>query len=209
MFNLHLLHFISHYGYIAIAFLLAGGIFGFPIPDELLMIFSGYLVFCGHLKFGTTIIWAFIGSICGMSISYLIGKYVGLPALHRFGKHLGITEHRFAKFHQWFERFGKFAIPIGYFIPGIRQVNAFSSAVAEMSYREFAVYAYPGALLWVSVFVSLGWYLGKDWMRFKELFHNYEYIVAGAVLVALLFFVIQFIVRKDKDSPTPEKTLNS
>ena len=69
-----LLQWISQYGYLAIFFLLMLGIVGLPIPDEVLLTFSGYLVFKGQLALAPTMASAFLGSICGVSVSYSIGR---------------------------------------------------------------------------------------------------------------------------------------
>jgi hypothetical protein len=46
---------LNHYGYLGIFLLLALGIFGPPVADELLLLFLGYLVLKGNLDFIPTI----------------------------------------------------------------------------------------------------------------------------------------------------------
>ena len=64
---------VFHYGYAGIFFLLVLGIVGLPIPDETLLTFAGYLVFRNHLKLTPVYAAAFLGSICGITISYGLG----------------------------------------------------------------------------------------------------------------------------------------
>lgn len=72
-------NFISQYGYLAIFLLLSLGIIGLPIPDEILMMFIGYMSQEGGLNFTLSIILSFLGSSTGMIISYLIGNKFGKP----------------------------------------------------------------------------------------------------------------------------------
>src|SRR5438045_8625797 len=68
---------IAHYGYPAIFLLLIGGIVGFPVPDQLLLIISGYLILTGSLSMTPTLIAAVLGSICGITLSYFLGRSSG------------------------------------------------------------------------------------------------------------------------------------
>jgi membrane protein DedA with SNARE-associated domain len=72
-----LLNWIPEYGYPALFLLLMLGIVGLPIPDETLLTFSGYLIFKNQLLWMPTMATAFFGSICGITISYLIGRRLG------------------------------------------------------------------------------------------------------------------------------------
>ena len=53
-------YFLNHYGYLGIFLLLALGIFGPPVADELLLLFLGYLVLKGNLHFIPTLVVCFI-----------------------------------------------------------------------------------------------------------------------------------------------------
>src|SRR6266498_4731136 len=69
-----ILNWVSVYGAPALFVLLMLGIVGLPIPDETLLVFSGYLIYRGTLHPATTWIFAFAGSACGITLSYTIGR---------------------------------------------------------------------------------------------------------------------------------------
>lgn len=190
---------LTHFGYIALALLLAGGIFGLPIPDEMILIFCGYLIYIGHIDLLPTIASAAIGSLTGMSISYGLGNFIGLPAVHRFGKYTGMTEQRLYRAEIWFKRFGKYAVMIGYFIPGVRQLTAFLSAVNQMGFRDFFFCAIPGGLVWVSVFIGTGWYLGRDWHKAHYFFRQYHHMAIILAGIALLVVLVYLFRAKDRN----------
>jgi len=187
--NASVSYLISQYGYIAIFCFLAGGMIGMPLPDETIMVFSGYLVHAGSLNYFQTIIAAIIGSLTGITFSFLIGRNIGLPIIDRFGSKIGITKTKMVQVDKWFNRFGKFALPIGYFVPGVRHVMAYFTGVSRMRYRDFALYAYTGGVFWVIFFVSMGWALGESWYRVSRSIHHYWLII---VLVFLVLIYISY-----------------
>ena len=101
------LHLISQYGQIAVFCLLVLGIVGLPVPDETLLTFSGYLVYKGHFHYLPTVLVAFAGSVCGITISYLIGRTGGIYLVHKYGRYVHLTSERLDSVHRWFERMGR------------------------------------------------------------------------------------------------------
>lgn len=178
-----LLQWVSVYGYFAIFGLLILGIVGLPVPDETLLVFSGYLASQGHLNLAAAIAVAFLGSVCGITGSYYIGRSLGLGVIHRYGRWLHITEDHVNKVHDWFRRLGHWALVAGYFIPGVRHLTAIVAGTSELEYPQFALYAYAGALFWVSAFLTLGYFVGDRWQTVYARIHHHA-IVAGAVLLA-------------------------
>lgn len=159
---IHLLH---QYGSIALFFLLALGIFALPIPDETLLVLSGLLIAQAKLPLVPTLIAAYTGSMFGITLSYILGFFVGKKALFRFGGYIGITHEKMKKVHEWFERFGKWTLLFGYYIPGIRHLTGFASGSAYLKYWEFATFAYTGAIIWVSTFLSIGYFFYQQWQH--------------------------------------------
>lgn len=153
-------NFISQYGYLAIFLLLSLGIIGLPIPDEILMMFIGYMSQEGELSFTLSIILSFLGSSTGMIISYLIGNKFGKPILLKYGKWVGLNNKRFIKVERWFKRFGPWTIIIGYYVPGIRHLTSYISGITQIKFKTYFVFACFGALTWVLIFISIGYFVG-------------------------------------------------
>lgn len=175
---------ITQYGYLAIFVLLIFGIVGLPIPDETLLTFTGYLIYRGELSMPLAFAAAAAGSASGMTISYTLGRSFGLALLHRFGKHVHLTPERLARAHAWFERIGHWALTVGYFIPGVRHLTAYAAGMTEVAPHQFALFAYTGTVLWVTAFLSLGYFLGERW-KVVEL-HVERYLVGLSIALAVL-----------------------
>jgi membrane protein DedA with SNARE-associated domain len=162
------------------------GIFGLPIPDELLLTIAGALARRGALDFPTILVAAIAGCLSGISFSYLIGRTVGLAALRRFHASEQSVELACA----WFKRFGSWLLTFGYFVPGVRHVTAIAAG-PTLNYRTFAAYAYPGGVLWSTTFVTLGYIAGDRWRPAMDAMrrHLATGIAALAVIAAVYAIV--------------------
>lgn len=152
---------LLHYGSIALFFLLALGILALPVPDETLMVAAGFLISRGKLNLPFTVIAAYLGAICGISLSYVIGRYGGSLLLEKYGHWVHLTEKRIERTRQWFSRIGMWALFIGYFIPGIRHFTGYIVGSVRIPFSRFALFAFSGAIVWGSVFLSLGYLIGS------------------------------------------------
>jgi membrane protein DedA with SNARE-associated domain len=159
------------------------------VPDETLMTFTGYLVFTGHLRLAPAFIAAFCGSVCGITISYVLGRTFGLALIHRYGKYIWIQEEHVEKAHQWFERVGAWGLTFGYFIPGVRHFTAYAAGISELEPHRFAVFASTGAFVWAATFIGLGYFLGERWQAVSGQIHHHAAVltvVATALVCAWL-----------------------
>jgi membrane protein DedA with SNARE-associated domain len=160
-----ILHWITQYGYFGIFSLLVLGIVGLPIPDETLLTFAGYLVYRGQLQAVPTLAAAFLGSACGITLSYTLGRVTGYFVIEKYGPKLHIHMDRVHQIHDWFHRLGGFTLTFGYFVPGVRHLTAYVAGASELEYPAFAGFAYSGGLIWSVTFISLGYLLGDRWDR--------------------------------------------
>ena len=193
------LDWISNYGYPAIFCLLVLGIVGLPVPDETLLTFTGYLIFSHRFKPVPAFAAVLAGTMCGISLSYFLGRTFGLALIHRFGKYVHLTEERLAKAHQFFERVGHWSLTFGYFVPGVRHLTAYAAGVSCVELHIFALFAYLGAFLWTATFVSLGYFLGERWQTVSAQIHRH--LVIGACLLGAL--VVAYLVwRKMRRRPS-------
>ena len=151
---------ITGYGYFAIYGLLALGIIGLPVPDEIMMTFVGYLSSISVFNVEEAFIVSFFGSITGMLISYLVGRKVGKPFLRKYGKWLRMTPKRLDRLETWFNKYGSWAIVIAYFIPGVRHFTSYLSGMNGMSCGKYMIFSSVGAFCWCFVFTGFGYFFG-------------------------------------------------
>lgn len=180
----HIDAFLASYGYFAIFCLLMLGIVGPFIPDDTILVLSGLAAHAGKLDLATTIGVAYAGSLCGITLSYALGRAGGTHLIEKWpfaqrsvGKHMPTVE-------RWFDRYGKWTLFFGYFLAGVRHFTALTAGMAKFDFRTFAVYAYPGGLVWVVSFILVGYFLGDQW---EHLRHQFE---EGAVIGLIVLVVL-------------------
>jgi membrane protein DedA with SNARE-associated domain len=190
---------ILRHGYAGIFSLLVFGIVGLPVPDEVLLTFSGYLVFRRTLTFVPTFLSAFLGSSCGITVSYTLGRVLDTYILVKYGRYFHLTPERLAQVHRWFEQRGRWTLVVGYFIPGVRHLTGYVAGASELSYSSFALFAYTGAFCWAAAFITLGYFLGEEWNRVLDSFHETKLLVIGLAIVGVVgYFVFGYIRRQHR-----------
>jgi membrane protein DedA with SNARE-associated domain len=188
-------HFLANYGYFAIFFLLMLGIVGPLIPDDTILVLSGLAVHRGELDLGTTILVAYAGSLCGITLSYTLGRTGAIYVLERFPPVERWVNRHLPQVQNWFDRYGKWTLFFGYFIAGVRHFTALAAGMSNVRFRTFAAYAWPGGFVWVASFVSIGYFLGAEWEQIKARLHR------GALIAAIVVAVIALAawwIRREK-----------
>jgi membrane protein DedA with SNARE-associated domain len=186
---------------------------GLPIPDETLLTFSGYLVFKNQLALIPTIATAFLGSISGITGSYVIGRSVGAFFIRTAGRILRIRAEGLDQVTSWYLRWGKYALIFGYFVPGVRHLVALVAGSSKLPLAIFIPFAYLGGLIWSSTFLGLGYGLGETWAHWSATVHRILAVAGGTIVVV---FIGMFVHRMKKRSwmssggsnDTTQKTTN-
>ncbi len=170
---------VTEYGYFGIFFLLIFGIIGLPVPDEWLLVISGYLAFKDVLGFFPTVAIAALGSASGLTVSYVLGRTSGDYVVRRYGRWLSIDDQKVLRAQQWFHNLGRWVLVVGPFIPGVRNLMGYVAGASKLRLHVFARFAYLGALISSATFVTFGYFVGRH--------VNWSYstlpIIAGAVAV--------------------------
>lgn len=173
---------ITDYGYFGMFFLLIFGIIGLPVPDEWLLVISGYLAFKNVLGLFPTLIIAAIGSAGGLTVSYILGRTSSNYLVRRFGRWLSIDEEQIAKVQHWFQNLGRWVLVVGPFIPGVRNLMGYVAGASKLRVDVFARFAYLGALISSTTFVSFGYFVGRH-----VAWSNYSRLPLIAIALAVVF----------------------
>lgn len=195
-----ILHYIAAYGYAALFALLTMGVVGLPVPDESLLALSGFLVYKGQLSLVPTLAVAFLGSSCGITISFGLGRTTGAYLLERYGNAIHITPDKLQRAHRWFAHHGPWVLSVGYFVPGVRHVTALAAGSTRLDYFTFALFAYAGGLLWSVTFVMIGYLLGEEWRSVFEETIRYrtQLAIVGMAVAVIAFLVWRYFPRRDR-----------
>jgi membrane protein DedA with SNARE-associated domain len=181
------LEWLVRYGAPTLFFAQAFGLFGVPIPDELLLTLAGALIRKGQLNGPAAISAAVGGALCGVTLSYGLGRVVGLRVLRQ---RIHLNQRALDRAVRWFQRFGVWLLAFGYFVPGVRHVTAILAGSAPLEYPTFARYAYAGGVLWCSVFLGLGFYAGDEWRKVAPYARAHLPIATIVVAGGMVLFLV-------------------
>ena len=187
-----LLQWLTLHGPLLLFALLVLGIVGLPVPDETLLMAAGYLVCAGRLSAAQVAIAALLGSWCGISISYGIGRGLRRALAHRPRRHLPVLGERLQEAERWYKRHGRWALVFGYYVPGFRHFVAVIAGLSRLPLGLFVRFAYSGGVLWVSTFLVLGYTGGAGWMHLPS---KIQHCVAEGLLVAGILALLGYGLR--------------
>ncbi|HWP94076.1 MAG TPA: DedA family protein [Thermodesulfobacteriota bacterium] len=187
-------HWITQHGYLGIFSLLAIGVFGIPVPDEGVLGFSGYLVYKNKLNIVPAFISAYLGSVFGITMTYGLGRIFGKGLVAKYGSTFHVTEEKLNRIHRWFNRMGRWVLLFGYFIPGMRQIAAFTAGTSKLGFPVFSLFTYTGAFLWSLAYIASGYYLGEEWIRVST---NIRHVLVACLAVLVLSLGCYLLVKRN------------
>ena len=161
-----------------------------PLPSEVIMPFSGYLVSTGRFSLQLVAIAGAIGCLLGSYVAYYIGASGGRWFLLRYGRWVLIAPHEIEIADRFFARWGAPAVFFSRMLPVVRTFIAFPAGVARMRMIPFTHLYTRGLISWCLVLAYVGNELGQHWNTLGPYFHRFDGII-GALLVigaALLIY---------------------
>ncbi|MFP3257983.1 MAG: DedA family protein, partial [Caldivirga sp.] len=123
---------MENMGYLGLLILMILESLALPIPSEVILPFSGYLIYLGKLNLVLTIIDATVASIIGSLVEYALSYYIGYSVVLKVGKFMGLTESHLKLAESWFNRYGWLSIIAAKFVPGVRALISVPAGIVRM-----------------------------------------------------------------------------
>lgn len=183
-----LLAWVPRYGYVAIAGLLAASIV-VPVPDDALLLLAGSLVYKGELAYVPVVGAGALGTACGMTVSYGLGRWLGAGLAGRLARLVHLDAARLDSSRAWYLRWGKLSVFFGYFVPGLRHVAAFVAGSSGLPSGVFATLGYSGGLVWAATMVTIGYFFGAEWAHLSARAHRTMLVGLGIAVIVLAVVV--------------------
>ena len=180
--------YFAEYGYWTVAVILLLENAGIPLPGETTLLFAAFLAFSEHrLTLWGIIIVGVIACTIGDNLGYWIGYRGGRPLLDRQRRIFRISEEHLRKGEQFFARYGSVTVLFARFVFGMRIIAGPLAGVLKMPWKKFVLFNFLGAVLWVSVVASLGYFFGSRWEWLMTELEEFQIVLAAIAVVALLF----------------------
>ncbi len=184
---------ISHGGYLGIVALMAIESACIPLPSEVIMPFSGYLVYVGRFNLFWVATFGAIGCNVGSLVAYEIGCHGGRPLVEKYGSYIWLSQRELDLAERFFRRFGSLAVFFSRLLPVVRTFIALPAGVARMPRLPFHIYTFIGSWPWCVALAWAGLRLGEKWdtdPRLRMWFHRFDALIGALIILAvvLLFY---------------------
>lgn len=177
---------VGQFGYLALFFMLWLGIVGMPIPDEVIVLSAGVLTSLGVLHVVPAFAATYMGVVSGLSLGYVLGRWLGAPALNWIGKKKGMNKY-VDRAQALLDRYGSYALCISYFLPVVRHVVPYLVGIGKMTFRRYALFSYTTGLVWTLILFFAGNLMGNNVERLNAFVGMFnQTIVVGAAGLLIL-----------------------
>lgn len=188
----HLIEFVAVYGALVYVLLflivfLETGIVVMPfLPGDSLLFAAGALAAIGQMNVLLLIGLLIVAAILGDSTNYYLGNKFEM----KFKKY--IKKEHLKKTHNFYEKYGNKTIVIARFVPIVRTIAPFVAGVGEMNYKNFLKFNVIGAIVWVLIFVLLGFFFGN--VPFVK--DHFGFVIIAIIVISFVPILIEYIKHK-------------
>lgn len=169
-----------------------------PLPSEIIMPFSGYLVYTGRFNLIWVSVAGAFGCVVGSVAAYWAGILGGRSFIEKYGKYVLLSHRDLDTAERWFKKYGDWAIFFSRLLPVIRTFISLPAGIARMNFSRFVVYTFLGSLPWCFVLAYIGKVLGENWQTIKTYFRGADVIIVVVIIAGIAFFIYRHL--------KPEKT---
>lgn len=171
------------------------------LPGDSLLFAAGVVASkTGNLHLGLLMLVFFTAALAGDNVNYFIGKALG-PKLFKNESSRFFKRKHLDRTHEFFEKHGRKAIVIARFVPIVRTFAPFVAGMGTMTYRRFITFSVLGAILWVGIFVPLGYFFGNS----KVVENNFGIAVLAVIGLSLLPAAYEVLQHRRASKVAPTK----
>lgn len=149
----------SNAAYLIIFGILVACGLGFPLPEDLPLIATGYLIWDGTMEWGLGVGITMAGVLIGDITLFYLGKRMGLKILDS-PKNLLFKRDKIRRTRAYFRKYGDKIVFFARFVAGFRAVAFFMAGAMKMKFSRFILLDSIAAVLSVPIWIGIGYFLG-------------------------------------------------
>lgn len=161
---------------------------GVPVPGETILLFASFLAWSeGELRLPYLILLGIAACTLGDNLGYLVGRRGGRRLLERYQHIFRIRDRTIRRGERLFERHGAVTIFFARFIFGMRIIAGPLAGVLRMPWRQFVLFNFLGATVWVTTISLVGYFFGSEWDTLVHVMGRVNLVIVIVVLAVLVF----------------------
>ncbi len=164
-----------------------------PLPGDSLLILSGSISGLSGVNPTAIIISASLGTFASSALLYLLGTKMEKALLNSSKYSQLLDSKMFHKMEKWFQRYGFWTILLSRFIPVVRSGIILAAGMVNMKKSKSLLAVGVSIIISTTIFVMSGRFLGRNWRRLPEFWHERIKI---ALLVLLCLFILYLILNQ-------------
>lgn len=180
---------ISTGGYAGIVVAMAIESACIPLPSEIIMPFSGFLVSQGRFGLWQVGLAGAVGCVVGSIAAYAVGRFGGRNFILKYGRYFLISKHDVDIADRWFSRYGQAVVFFSRLLPVIRTFISLPAGVSRMAFGKFVFYTFIGSFPWCYGLAWGGMKLGEHWDVMGQWFHRFDLVIALMALAGVIWWV--------------------
>lgn len=180
---------LGTWGYPALLLLLILTGIGSPIPEDLLLLTAGYLVYVDVFGWPVALAVCMTGVVASDLMLYAAGRHLAWHS-SRLTEGRLLSPQRLQRTTRWFGRLGDRLVFIARLIPGTRALVFVTAGVRGVPASSFLRYDMLGAALWVPSMLLVGYASGSRIGTLHDAVSSLNRSAAWAIALAALLLVI-------------------
>lgn len=173
-----------------------------PIPSEVTMPFSGFLVTQGKFNFWMVVAAGTLGNLVGSLLAYALGFWgqeaVVRRVIRNWGKYLLITGDELDRAEGWFRKYGEVIVFFSRILPAVRTFISLPAGIARMNLAKFNIYTVLGSAIWSVFLTYVGVVMGQNWTAIRAVFHKFDIVIVGLGIVVVVWYIAHKIQKIKK-----------
>jgi membrane protein DedA with SNARE-associated domain len=162
-----------------------------PIPSEVILPLAGFTASQGDMSLVAAIAWTTVGSVVGALVLYLVGALIGRERTRAIAARLPLVKvSDVDRTEAWFRRHGRKTVFLGRMVPLFRSFISIPAGIERMPMATFLLLTTLGSLLWNTLFVLAGYFLGENRRVVEDYAGTYQNLVLAVGVLAVAAFVV-------------------
>lgn len=163
-----------------------------PIPGDLLIVFSGYLVAEGLVSFTILLLLTTIASVIGFMTMYWVGYKWGAGVNYENQNHFFLRFVKYKTFRRskfWMNRYGQWVVMANRFLAGTRSIISIMAGIMHLKISHTILNSLISSILWNALLITVGIYIKDNWLKIGNYLSRYGEIVLIILILVLVIWI--------------------
>jgi membrane protein DedA with SNARE-associated domain len=191
---------LTRWSYLGVFLCVFIGNFGLPVPEEVVLLAAGFLAGRHVLGLGTLYIVAILSAVAGDTCGFVVGRTGGQSLFGWLSQKFTFLRKRYEHLQTFFRVHGNKAVFLARFIMGARFMAGPMAGAAGMRFWSFFGWNVLGALLWCSLMITIGYFVGGqlDWVAHVAR-RGGQWVAAAVLLIVAAIWLFWRNVHRRRD----------